>query len=118
MKIEELVERARTRLNIAVVYAGNKTDPGIVIHPQKNSRDWKSYKLVAENIAQTLEHEGFSGVAVLAEGRDLAAELARLKIDLVWLNTGGVQGIDPMAHAPSLLEMLGIPYVGHSPLSS
>lgn len=118
MKIEELVERARTRLNLAVVYAGNKTDPGIVIHPQKNSRDWKSYKLVAENIAQTLEHEGFSGVAVLAEGRDLAAELARLKVDLVWLNTGGVQGIDPMAHAPSLLEMLGIPYVGHSPLSA
>lgn len=35
--------------------------------------------------------------------------------DLVWLNTAGIQGRDPMAQTPGLLEASGIPYVGHRP---
>src|SRR5262249_43570904 len=37
---------------------------------------------------------------------------------MAWLNTGGVQGYDPIAHAPAMLEMLGVPYVGHDPLTA
>ena len=117
MDIEELLDRARVSLKIAIVYAGDKNDLDTVIDTGINSRDWKSYRPVAENIAETLEKEGFSDVAVLPESRHLGAELAKRGIDIVWLNSGGVQGINPMAHAPSLLEMLGVPYVGHNPLA-
>ena len=37
---------------------------------------------------------------------------------MAWLNTGGVQGYNSAAHASSLLEMLGVPYVGHDPLAA
>ena len=37
---------------------------------------------------------------------------------MAWLNTGGVQGYNPMAHAASMLEMFGVPYVGHDPLTA
>lgn len=115
--IKELLDRARGSLKIAIVYAGDKNDLDTVINTGINSRDWKSYRLVAENIAKTLEKEGFSDVAVLPEDRHLGTELAKRGVDIVWLNSGGVQGINPMAHAPSLLEMLGVPYVGHNPLA-
>ena len=72
---------------------------------------------MAETIAKTLEKEGFSDVAVLPENRHLGTELAKRGVDIVWLNSSGVHGINPMAHAPSLLEMLGVPYVGHNPLT-
>ena len=34
-----------------------------------------------------------------------------------WLNTGGVQGYNSTAHAPAMLELFGVPYVGHDPLT-
>jgi D-alanine-D-alanine ligase len=37
--------------------------------------------------------------------------------DFAWLNTGGTQGYDSMAHAAALMESMGIPYVGHRPLT-
>ena len=111
MNTKDLLERARNGLKIALVYAGNKNEPDAVIERQINSRDWKSYRLVAENIAETLEAEGFSDVVVLPEDRHLGDVISRSNIDLVWLNSGGVQGINPMAHAPALLEMLGVPYI-------
>ena len=117
MNTNDLLERARDGLKIAVVYAGDKNEPDAVIERQINSRDWKSYRVVAENIAETLESEGFSDVVVLPEDRHLGDVISRSNIDLVWLNSGGVQGINPMAHAPALLEMLGVPYIGHNPLA-
>ena len=114
---KDLLERARDGLKIALVYAGDKNEPDAVIERQINSRDWKSYRVVAENIAETLEAEGFSDVVVLPEDRHLGDVISRSNIDLVWLNSGGVQGINPMAHAPALLEMLGVPYIGHNPLA-
>ena len=39
-------------------------------------------------------------------------------IHMAWLNTGGVQGYNSAAHASSMLEMLGVPYVGHDPLAA
>ena len=50
-----------------------------------------------------------------------AARRSRLKderIHLAWLNTGGVQGHSSIAHAAAMLEMLGIPYIGHDPLTA
>lgn len=117
MNTKELLQRARDGLKIAVVYAGDKNDPDTVIERQMNSRDWKSYRLVAEDIADALKEEGFSDVVVLPEDRHLGDAISRSKIDLVWLNSGGVQGLNPMAHAPALLEMLGVPYIGHNPLA-
>ena len=69
--IKELLDRARGSLKIAIVYAGDKNDLDTVINTGINSRDWKSYRPVAENIAKTLEKEGFSDVAVLPENRHL-----------------------------------------------
>ena len=117
MNTRELVERARDGLKIAIVYAGDKNHSDAVIERQMNSRDWKSYRLVAEDIAGALEGEGFSDVIVLPEDRHLGDAISRSNIDLVWLNSGGVQGLYPMAHAPALLEMLGVPYIGHNPLA-
>ena len=117
MNTKELLQRARDVLKIAVVYAGDKNDHNAVIERQLNSRDWKSYRMVAEDIADALEEEGFSDVVVLPEDRHLGDAISRSNIDLVWLNSGGVQGLNPMAHAPALLEMLGVPYIGHNPLA-
>jgi D-alanine-D-alanine ligase len=37
---------------------------------------------------------------------------------MAWLNSGGVQGYNSAAHASAILEMLGVPYVGHDPLTA
>ncbi len=61
---------------------------------------------------------GFAAVEVVPEDRHLADRLAAFGADLVWLNTGGVQGEAPVAHAAAQLEMLGVPYVGLDPLNA
>jgi D-alanine-D-alanine ligase len=48
----------------------------------------------------------------------LGDRLRSEQIHMAWLNTGGVQGYNSAAHASSLLEMLGVPYVGHDPLAA
>ena len=48
----------------------------------------------------------------------LGDELRRQQIHFAWLNTGGVQGLGSVSHASAMLEMFGIPYVGHNPLSA
>jgi D-alanine-D-alanine ligase len=105
-------------LRIAVVYGGNKAAPDAVIRPSLTARSWKSYEAVACDIAAALRRIGFVHVSVLPENMGLGEELRRLRIDLAWLNTGGVQGYNPVSHAPAMLEMLGIPYVGHDPLTA
>ena len=37
---------------------------------------------------------------------------------MAWLNTGGVQGYEPLTHTPAFMEMAGVPYVGHDPLTA
>jgi D-alanine-D-alanine ligase len=61
---------------------------------------------------------GFRHVHLMPEDMQLPNRLRREGIQLAWLNTGGVQGYNPTAHASAVLEMLGIPYVGHDPLAS
>ncbi len=105
-------------LRLAVVYGNSKDNPGAVIHPTANLRHWKSYQAVAENIAQALRNIGFTQVCTMPDGLDLADRLRAADIQMVWLNTGGVQGQSPVSQTPALLETAGIPYVGHSPLNA
>ncbi len=114
--LERRVELLLDRLRIGVVFGADKSAAGAVITPTVNSRSWKSYQSVAHDIADALRRIGFKHVSLLTDDMRLAETLRREGIHLVWLNTGGVQGINPMAHAPAQLEMLGVPYIGHDPL--
>ena len=106
------------RLRLAVVHGGDKAAPGSVIYPSVNARSWKSYRAVAEDIAQALRRLGFRHVCLLADDMRLGDRLRQERVHLAWLNSGGVQGYNPLAHAPAHLEMLGVPYVGHDPLTA
>jgi D-alanine-D-alanine ligase len=105
-------------LRIAVIYGGDKRREGAVLHPTHNFRPWKSYEAVARDIRSALLRLGFRNVVLLAEGMALPAQLAYHDIHLAWLNTGGVQGASAAGHAAALLEMLGVPYVGHGPVQT
>ncbi len=116
--LPQIMEKLYKKLRIAVVYAGNKDDPGAVIYKTHNPRSWKSYEKVAYDIQETLSEIGFQNIAVIPDDMNLFDNLRKQHIDLVWLNTGGVQGYSPMSHAPAMLEMSGIPYVGHHPVNA
>ncbi len=99
-----------------MVHGGDKAQPGAVIYRTHNSRPWKSYQAVAADIAAALGELGFAEVALLPDDMRLPQALQDCGAHLVWLNTGGVQGLNPVSHTPALLELLGMPYVGHSSL--
>ena len=105
------------KLRLAVIYSGDKEKPGSVLYRQANTRPWKSYQEVAGDIQQTLQEIGFRHVSLIADDMNMIDTL-RESIHMAWLNTGGVQGENPVCHASAILEMLGIPYVGHNPLNS
>lgn len=106
------------RLRMAVVHGGDKEADGAVIYRSHNPRSWKSYETVARDIADSLERLGAPEVAVLPDDMRLGERLRELEIDLVWLNSGGVQGHAPCSHAAAMLEMMGVPYVGHEPMTA
>jgi D-alanine-D-alanine ligase len=116
--LPEYIENLKSRLRIAVIYGGNKDTPGSVIYPTINPRPWKSYQQVAEDIAGALQELGFHQVCVLPDDMHIGQHLHEMGAHLAWLNTGGVQGYEPLTHTPALMEMLGIPYVGHDSLSA
>ena len=105
-------------LRIAVIYGGDKRTGGAVIREAHNPRSWKSYETVARNIADALSRLGFKDVAVLPDDMSLMGQLKQRRINMAWVNSGGVQGRSAISHAPAMLEMLGIPYVGHDPLTA
>jgi D-alanine-D-alanine ligase len=41
-----------------------------------------------------------------------------MRPDAAWICSGGIQGQDPATHLPALLEMLGLAYVGSTPLAA
>ena len=116
--VELLVRQLLSRMRMAVVFGGDKSADGAVIRRSHNPRSWKSYESVACDIAASLRRLGCSNVVVLPDDMRLASRLQEERIHIAWLNTGGVQGHSAISHAPSLLEMLGIPYVGHDPLTA
>ena len=115
--LEAQMQRLRERLRIAVIYGGDKSNEGAVIHQTANPRSWKSYQSVAQDIADALQGLGFRHTILVPDDMRLGEVLRRDGTHLAWLNTGGVQGYNPMCHASAMLEMLGIPYVGHDPLT-
>lgn len=116
--LPQYLEVLFAKLRIAVVFGGDCDREGSVIYKTHNPRSWKSYEIVAREIAKALEEIGFKQVFVMPDDMNLPEQLKRENIHLVWLNTGGVQGYNPVCHTPALLEMLGMPYVGHNPLNS
>ena len=120
-RVDELaqqLDRLRERIRIAVVYGGDKASDGAVINKTANPRSWKSYQDVAEDIAQALSRLGFRHVRLLPDDMRLGDRLRDQQIHLAWLNSGGVQGYNPMAHTAAMLEMFGVPYIGHDPLTA
>jgi D-alanine-D-alanine ligase len=117
-ELQSIVEALQSKLRLAIIFGGNKTNPGSVLYQSQNTRSWKSYETVAEDIATSLRRSGFRNVELLPEDMFLAERLRARNIHMAWLNTGGVQGHNSAAHASAMLEMLGVPYVGHDPLSA
>jgi D-alanine-D-alanine ligase len=117
-QLEAQLERLKPNLRLAVIFGGDKTTPGGVVYPSRNTRSWKSYEAVATDIAASLHRLGFRHVHLMPDDMQLGERLRRAEVHLAWLNTGGVQGYNPTAHAPAMLEMFGVPYVGHDPLAA
>ncbi len=116
--LDLLLREVTRRIRLAVVYGGDKNEPGAVIQPAFNPRAWKSYRNVADDIAAAMRRLGCNHVEVLPDDMRLGQRLRDLDIHMAWLNTGGVQGHCAIAHAASMLEQLGVPYVGHMPLAA
>ena len=118
MSVSMALNTLKLNGRIAVIYSADPAQVGSVIYRSYNTRSWKSYQKVANDIKEGLEQAGFNHVICLADDQHLARQLAENKIDFAWLNTGGMQGVDPCCHGAALLESLGIPYVGHTPLNA
>ncbi|WP_063899449.1 hypothetical protein [Burkholderia ubonensis] len=117
-RIEANFDKLREQLRIAVIFGGDRRKEGAVINATHNPRSDKSYEYVADDILQALKNAGFKHVIKLPEDMNLASELVRHDIDMCWLNSGGTQGTASVTHAPAMLELLGVPYVGHNPLNA
>jgi D-alanine-D-alanine ligase len=118
LDLERQIDQLKSSLRLAVIFGGDKSTPGSVIYQSHNMRSWKSYEAVANDIASALRRLGFRHIELMPEDMRLGDRLRQGGIDMAWLNTGGVQGHNPVTHAPSMLEMMGIPYVGHDPLAA
>jgi D-alanine-D-alanine ligase len=116
--LELLLAELAGKLRLAVIYGGDKAANGAVLRHAANTRSWKSYESVARDIGAALTRLGFGPVAVLQDDMHLPSRLKEARSALAWLNTGGVQGRNAISHAPAMLEMYGIPYVGHDPLTA
>ena len=116
--LEERIERLKSRVRLAVIFGGDKSVADSVVYRSHNTRSWKSYEAVAKDIADALRRLGFRYVDMLPDDMRLGDRLRRQGIHLAWLNTGGTQGYDSAAHASAMLEMMGVPYVGHDPLAA
>ncbi len=117
-ELQQQIRQLAETMRVAVIYGGNKHTPGAVINPTFNPRHWKSYEAVAEDIASALRRIGFRSVVTMPDDMSLGDRLRRQEIHFAWLNTGGIQGLGSVSHAPAMMEMFGIPYVGHNPLSA
>ena len=90
--ISALVRRVMVQGAITIVHGGDPKSPGAVLHETFNPRGNKSYRAVAEDIANSLGRSGFRNIHVVPDGLRLGDDIVELKTDLVWVNSGGVQG--------------------------
>ncbi len=116
--LERQIEKLFRRLKLAMVYGGDKAADGAVIERTTNPRSWKSYRTVAEDIAAAMERLGCRPPSLMADDMRLGEHIKKHDSHIAWLNTGGVQGHCSVSHAPSMMEMFGIPYIGHDPMTA
>lgn len=112
------IEKMLRRLRLAVVFGGDKSKEGAVIEPTTNPRSWKSYEAVAKDIAAAMGRLGCKNIELMPDDMNLGQNLKAMDAHIAWLNTGGVQGHCSVAHAPAMLELFGIPYIGHEPMTA
>ena len=115
-QLEGQLESMFRRLRLAVVYGGNSSNRGAVIEPTSNPRSWKSYEAVARDIAGAMSRIGCKEIFLVPDDMRLGENLRMHDTHLAWLNTGGVQGQCSVSHAPAMMELFGIPYIGHDPM--
>lgn len=115
-QLEGQLERMFRRLRLAVVYGGNSSNRGAVIEPTSNPRSWKSYETVARDIAGAMSRIGCKEIFLVPDDMRLGENLRMHDTHLAWLNTGGVQGQCSVSHAPAMMELFGMPYIGHDPM--
>ena len=72
-----ILEELKPQLRIAVIFGGNKRDAGSVLYEAQNSRSWKSYEGVAEDIAASLRRVGFANVQLMPDDMALGDRLRR-----------------------------------------
>jgi len=113
-----LIEKIKRSLPVAVVHGGNRNAAGAVIQRTRNPRSEKDYVAVATDIANALRRLGFEQVHLIPEDMRMAGALKELNVGLVWLNSGGTQGFSSTCHAPSIMELCGVPYIGHNPMNA
>ncbi|MCG8476917.1 MAG: hypothetical protein MI784_15735 [Cytophagales bacterium] len=111
-------EKLRKNLSIAVIHGGDKNDEGSCFYQTYNPRATKTYEPVARQIAEALKECGYHNVVTLPENAQLVEQLQKQNVDIVFCNSGGLQGYNPMSHLPALMEMVGLPYVGHNPVNA
>lgn len=116
--LERTLPRLKQHLRLAVIYNGDKSAPGAVINETANPRSLKSYRPVAEDIAATLGELGFRHVTLMPDDMTLGARLREEGIHFAWINSAGVQGYGAACHTPAMLELFGVPYVGHDPIDA
>jgi D-alanine-D-alanine ligase len=116
LELSGQIEKMLRRLRMSVVFGGNKAVEGAVIHQSNNSRSWKSYETVAGDIAAAMGRLGCRDIVLVPDDMRLGEHLKCHQTHLAWLNSGGVQGQGSVAHAPAMLEMFGVPYIGHDPI--
>jgi D-alanine-D-alanine ligase len=118
-RVDELqcqIERLLSKLRLAVVFGGDKNSEGAVIESTTNPRSWKSYEAVAGDISAAMRRMGCMHVEMIADDMRLGDKLRLSGSHLAWLNTGGVQGHCSVSHAPAMMELFGLPYIGHDPM--
>jgi D-alanine-D-alanine ligase len=101
-------------MNIAVISTG---EPSAVLRRTVSTREWEAYSQNAADIAAALAALGHA-VVRLTDGPALVGALSHVRPDLAWVCSGGIQSRDPATHLPAVLEMLGLDYVGATPLAA
>jgi D-alanine-D-alanine ligase len=101
-------------VKIAVVHTGARSS---VLRQTLNTREWEAYGANAADITSALVALGHDAIR-MTDGPQLANSLSEMRPDLAWVCSGGIQGRDPATHLPALLEMLGLDYVGSTPLAA
>src|SRR5258708_28172980 len=88
-RLQQKIGRLMMRMRIAVIFGSNKTAPGSVLYQTCNTRSWKSYEAVAQDIVRSLQRIGFRHVQLMPDDMQLGDRLRREGIHMAWLNTGG-----------------------------